>query len=377
MAGIYLHIPFCKQACHYCDFHFTTSLKYKDELLQAMFKELDLRQSYLQYETIETIYFGGGTPSLVGATEIQYLIDKISQNFSISASAEITLEANPDDLDHVTVRAFRSTAINRFSIGIQSFFEEDLRWMNRAHNAAEADSAVKRVQDAGFGNITLDLIYGYPLLTNEKWKSNIHKAIDLNIPHISAYGMTVEPKTALASFIGKGTQQAMNEQQSSEQYLSLINLLTDAGFEHYETSNFAKPDCYSKHNTNYWKGETYLGIGPSAHSYNRTSRQWNIANNAKYIDGILKGTPASELENLTLENRINEYIMTSLRTSWGMDIGKIEKDFGPDYKKQIEKGLDPYVKKEQITLKSNIAILTNSGKLYADRIASDLFIILN
>jgi oxygen-independent coproporphyrinogen-3 oxidase len=342
-----------------------------------MFKELDLRQSYLQYETIETIYFGGGTPSLVGATEIQYLIDKISQNFSISASAEITLEANPDDLDHVTVRAFRSTAINRFSIGIQSFFEEDLRWMNRAHNAAEADSAVKRVQDAGFGNITLDLIYGYPLLTNEKWKSNIHKAIDLNIPHISAYGMTVEPKTALASFIGKGTQQAMNEQQSSEQYLSLINLLTDAGFEHYETSNFAKPDCYSKHNTNYWKGETYLGIGPSAHSYNRTSRQWNIANNAKYIDGILKGTPASELENLTLENRINEYIMTSLRTSWGMDIGKIEKDFGPDYKKQIEKGLDPYVKKEQITLKSNIAILTNSGKLYADRIASDLFIILN
>jgi oxygen-independent coproporphyrinogen-3 oxidase len=342
-----------------------------------MFKELDLRQSYLQYETIETIYFGGGTPSLVGATEIQYLIDKISQNFSVSASAEITLEANPDDLDHVTVRDFRSTAINRFSIGIQSFFEEDLRWMNRAHNAAEADSAVKRVQDAGFGNITLDLIYGYPLLTNEKWKSNIQKAIDLEIPHVSAYGMTVEPKTALASFIGKGTQQAMNEQQSSEQYLSLINLLTDAGFEHYETSNFAKLDCYSKHNTNYWKGETYLGIGPSAHSYNRTSRQWNIANNAKYINGILKGTPASELENLTLENRINEYIMTSLRTSWGMDLGKIEKDFGPDYKKQIEKGLDPYVEKEQITLKSNIAILTNSGKLYADRIASDLFIILN
>jgi oxygen-independent coproporphyrinogen-3 oxidase len=376
MAGIYIHIPFCKQACHYCDFHFTTSLKYKDELLEAMFKELDLRQSYLQHETLETIYFGGGTPSLIGATQIQKLIDKIRQSYSVSASAEITIEANPDDLDHHTVRDFKSTAINRFSIGIQSFYEEDLRWMNRAHNALEADSSVKRVQDAGFENITLDLIYGYPLLTDEKWKSSIQKVIDLNIPHVSAYGMTVEPKTVLASFVKKGSQPAMNEQQSSEQYLSLIETLTGAGFEHYETSNFAKPGCYSKHNTNYWKGELYLGIGPSAHSYNRTSRQWNIANNAKYIDGILEGTPAVEFEKLTLENRINEYIMTSLRTLWGMDLNKIEQEFGLDYRKQIEKGLNSYIEKEHITIENDIVTLTNSGKLFADRIASDLFILL-
>jgi oxygen-independent coproporphyrinogen-3 oxidase len=249
--------------------------------------------------------------------------------------------------------------------------------MNRAHNALEADSSVKRVQDAGFENITLDLIYGYPLLTDEKWKSNIQKVIDLNIPHVSAYGMTVEPKTVLASFVKKGSQPAMNEQQSSEQYLSLIETLTGAGFEHYETSNFAKPGCYSKHNTNYWKGELYLGIGPSAHSYNRTSRQWNIANNAKYIDGILKGTPVKELETLSLENRINEYIMTSLRTSWGMDLSRIERDFGLNYKNQVQDSLKSYLKRGQIILEKDIVILTNSGKLYADRIASDLFIINN
>lgn len=374
MAGIYLHIPFCKKACHYCDFHFTTSLKYKEELLDAMHKELELQQTYLQGQVIETIYFGGGTPSLIGASEIQKLIDKILHIHTVSPNAEITLEANPDDLDLTTVRALKHTHINRFSIGIQSFFEEDLVWMNRAHNAAEADSSVKRVQDAGFENITLDLIYGYPILSDQKWKSNIEKVINLGVPHVSAYGMTVEPQTALASFINKGKQQPMNEQQSAEQYLTLIEMLQNAGFDHYETSNFAKPGCYSKHNTNYWKGVSYLGIGPSAHSFNGGSRQWNIANNAKYIDGILKGIIPAEHEILSIENRVNEYIMTSLRTMWGMDLNRIAIEFGQDYKKHIENNMQEFIDAEHISLNDNIATLTNRGKLFADKIASELFI---
>jgi len=374
MAGIYLHIPFCKQACHYCDFHFTTSLKYKDELLHAMHSELDLQLRYLDKQCIETIYFGGGTPSLIGATEIQKLIDKIMQIHTVKADAEITLEANPDDLNHATVRDLKHTNINRFSIGIQSFFEEDLLWMNRAHNAAEADSSVKRVQDAGFENITLDLIYGYPLLSDQKWKSNLKKAIDLNIPHVSAYAMTVEPKTALASFIAKGKQETMNESQSAAQYLELIESLSEAGFEHYETSNFAKPGCYSKHNTNYWKGVSYLGIGPSAHSFNGETRQWNVANNAKYIDGILNGNIPAEQEVLTTANRVNEYIMTSLRTKWGMNLNEIESRFGSDYKAQIEEDLQPFVEENHIILDNNVATLTSQGKLFADRISSELFV---
>jgi oxygen-independent coproporphyrinogen-3 oxidase len=374
MAGIYLHIPFCKQACHYCDFHFTTSLKYKDELLHAMHSELDLQLRYLDKQCIETIYFGGGTPSLIGATEIQKLIDKIMQIHTVKADAEITLEANPDDLNHATVRDLKHTNINRFSIGIQSFFEEDLLWMNRAHNAAEADSSVKRVQDAGFENITLDLIYGYPLLSDQKWKSNLKKAIDLNIPHVSAYAMTVEPKTALASFIAKGKQETMNESQSAAQYLELIESLSEAGFEHYETSNFAKPGCYSKHNANYWKGVSYLGIGPSAHSFNGETRQWNVANNAKYIDGILNGNIPAEQEVLTTANRVNEYIMTSLRTKWGMNLNEIESRFGSDYKAQIEEDLQPFVEENHIILDNNVATLTSQGKLFADRISSELFV---
>ena len=374
MAGIYLHIPFCKQACHYCDFHFTTSLKYKDELLQAMHSELDLQQSYLGKQNIETIYFGGGTPSLIGATEIQKLIDKIMQIHTVKADAEITLEANPDDLDLATVRDLKHTNINRFSIGIQSFFEEDLLWMNRAHNAAEADSSVKRVQDAGFENITLDLIYGYPLLSDQKWRSNIKKVVELSIPHVSAYAMTVEPKTALASFIAKGKQETMNESQNAAQYLELIESLSEAGFEHYETSNFAKPGCYSKHNTNYWKGVSYLGIGPSAHSFNGETRQWNVANNAKYIDGILNGNIPAEQEVLTTTNRVNEYIMTSLRTKWGMNLNEIESRFGSDYKAQIEEDLQPFVEKNHIILENNVATLTSQGKLFADRISSELFV---
>jgi len=373
MAGIYLHIPFCKKACHYCDFHFTTSLKYKDELLQAMHAELQLQKGYLK-EPVETIYFGGGTPSVIGAGEIQKLLDSISSLNTVSNNAEITLEANPDDLSQENVKALKQTQINRFSIGIQSFFEEDLRWMNRAHNASEAESSVKRAQDAGFENITIDLIYGYPLLSNEKWKSNIRKAIELEVPHISAYSMTVEDKTALANAIRKGKQPKMNESQSAEQFLILMEMLEEAGFEHYEISNFAKPGCYSRHNSNYWKGIPYLGIGPSAHSFNGNTRHWDIPNNAKYIDSLLKGQIPSETEILTQENKLNEYIMTSLRTIWGMDLMKVEADFGSDYRKLVTSAMEEFLDKGWINIHENIVRLTKEGKLFADNIAAELFV---
>jgi oxygen-independent coproporphyrinogen-3 oxidase len=374
MAGVYLHIPFCKKACHYCDFHFTTSLGYKEELLQSIGHELLLRRDYLQGEAINTIYFGGGTPSLVGASNIQKVIDIIIADFTVTSDAEITLEANPDDLSTSYVKELRQTDINRLSIGVQSFYEEDLIWMNRAHNAGEAENALKLVQDAGFENLTLDLIYGYPLLTNEKWKANLQKVVDLRIPHVSAYSMTVESQTALASFISKGRQKPMDDSQSAEQYLALIKMLSSAGLDHYETSNFALPGSYSKHNTNYWKGVPYLGIGPSAHSFNGTSRQWNVSNNAKYMSAIASGIIPAEIEILTPQDRLNEYLMTSLRTAWGVDLRKIETDFGADYKNLVQSGLEEFVAKRHVVVQHGVAKLTSTGKLFADQITSDLFV---
>lgn len=374
MAGIYLHIPFCKKACHYCDFHFSTSPQYKEPMLKALRHELLLRKNYLGNQSIETIYFGGGTPSLLSANELQVLLGEIVDQFDVSSNAEITIEANPDDLNPQRVKELRQTLINRFSIGIQSFFEEDLRWMNRAHSAIEAQSSIKRVQDAGFENITADLIYGYPLLSNPKWEHNIQELIQLHIPHISSYSMTVEPATALSTFIKKGEQKAMDEGQSAAQFLILMEQLKEAGFEHYEISNFAKPGSYSKHNSNYWEGVSYLGIGPSAHSFNGESRQWNISNNAKYIDQIQNGKIPSEIEVLTKENRINEYIMTSLRTSKGMDLNKIKDQFGSDYANEIKNDLEPLTEKNWILMNDQLITLTTDGKLFADHIASELFI---
>jgi len=374
MAGIYLHIPFCKQACHYCDFHFSTSLKYKDELLAALHAELVLRKEYLQQQTIESIYFGGGTPSILSAKEINQILDTIYANFNVAPIVEITLEANPDDLIREKVRELSTSPINRFSIGIQSFFEEDLRWMNRAHNAQEAESAIKRVQDSGFENITADLIYGYPLLTDVKWISNIQQIIDMEIPHLSAYSMTIEPQTALASFIRKGSQTPMNEGQSADQFLMLMKMITDNGFEQYEISNFARNGHYSKHNTNYWKGVPYLGIGPSAHSFNGISRQWNVANNNKYISAILLKEIPAENEVLTKTDKFNEYIMTSLRTKWGMDLNYLKNNFPSEFVQEMESVLQENISHGKIKQENEIYILTTKGKLLADQIASELFI---
>jgi len=372
MAGIYLHIPFCKQACHYCDFHFSTSLQYKPQLLQALVKEIELQKTYLQNETIETIYFGGGTPSVLESAEIQLLIDTITRLYTVSSSAEITLEANPDDLNKAKVQALRQTPVNRFSIGIQSFFDDDLQWMNRVHRADEAEAAVKRAQDMGFENLTVDLIYGYPLLTDVKWKYNLDKVFELDVPHVSTYSMTVEPGTALDSFVKKKKQPAMNEQQSAEQFNVLMDAMQTHGFEHYEISNFCKPGHYSRHNSNYWRGVKYLGIGPSAHSYNGDTRQWNIANNAKYIQSIEDGKILAETEELTEANRLNEYIMTSLRTMWGLDLDKLN-TIAAGASDQLLIAAQSYFEREWIIQKNNVIYLTPTGKLYADAIAADLF----
>ena len=262
MAGIYIHIPFCKQACYYCDFHFSTSMQYKDDMLQALINEIKLQKDYLANETIETIYFGGGTPSVLSADEISLIINTITGLHTVSAEAEITIEANPDDLNKSKLQALRQTDINRFSIGIQSFFDEDLLWMNRVHRAEEAEASVKRAQDIGFENITVDLIYGYPLLSDDKWKQNINRAFELDVPHVSCYSMTVEPQTALASFIKKKKQPAMDDKQSAAQFITLMDAMQTQGFEHYEISNFCKPGHYSRHNSNYWKGYKIPGYRP-------------------------------------------------------------------------------------------------------------------
>lgn len=341
-----------------------------------MLKEIELRASYLEDNKVESLYFGGGTPSILEAKEIDQLIGQVAKYFEISPSAEITLEANPDDLDKKKVQDLRNTEINRFSIGIQSFYEEDLIWMNRAHNSEEARSSIMRVQDSGFENITCDLIYGFPLLTNSKWKGNMQQLIDLDVPHISSYSMTVEKKTALAHMINKGSTPALNEEQSAEQMLMLVDTLTSSGYEHYEISNFAKPDRYARHNSNYWKGKSYLGIGPSAHSFNGTSRSWNIANNALYIKGILAKELPLETEQLSKNDRFNEYVMTSLRTKWGIDIKYVEREFGSDYLNSLLENIEEYEYKKDVNISDQgIITLTPTGKLLADQIASELFIL--
>ena len=373
---IYFHIPFCKQACHYCDFHFSTSLKYKEEVLSALHKELAQRAGYLEDRKVQSIYFGGGTPSILEPSEIQRLIDRVSHHFDIDPQAEITLEANPDDLTADKTRALKQTAINRFSIGIQSFFEEDLIWMNRAHNAREADTSIKRVQDAGFENITCDLIYGYPLLSDEKWVNNIDKLLELDIPHISSYAMTVESRTALAHQIKTGRTSAILDDQAERQMRILITKLTGQSYEHYEISNFAKGKKYARHNTNYWRGKHYLGIGPSAHSYNGISRSWNVANNTKYITGIQQGTKYQEIEILSKTNSYNEYIMTSLRTMWGIAPQQIQDKFGTDFLSYFVKEVRPFIEEEKVKLDSDGSYkLTEEGKLFADFIASELFLV--
>ncbi|MFA4867126.1 MAG: radical SAM family heme chaperone HemW [Pedobacter sp.] len=374
MSGIYIHIPFCKKACTYCDFHFSTSLKYVDEMTDAICKEIILKKGRIT-DQIGSIYFGGGTPSVLPYKNFEKIFDTIIKNFSVHSGAEITIEANPDDLDAKKIADLRTLPVNRFSIGIQSFFEEDLIWMNRAHNAREAEDCVKRSQDAGFENLSIDLIYGYPLLTDMKWLSNINKAIELQTPHLSAYSLTVEPKTVLAKSIKKGLQPPVNDEQSASQFITLIEKLKTGGYEQYEISNFSMPGKYAVHNTNYWRGVPYLGIGPSAHGFDGLTRYLNIPNNAHYLKHLLNGELAETVEELTDYDRFNEYIMTSLRTMWGTDLNKIAADFGKLFLNDTLKSIQPFIEKQWLNNLDNHLVLTQEGKLFADYIASELFLI--
>ena len=372
MSGIYIHIPFCKQACHYCDFHFSTSLKNKELVLEAIQKELILRAVELKGDVVKTIYFGGGTPSLLTLEEINVLLKTIETHYSIIKNPEITLEANPDDLSEEKIIALSKTKINRLSIGIQSFFEEDLKMMNRAHSAFEANECLQ-IATRYFSNITIDLIYGVPGLTNERWKENLQKAFDLGINHISSYALTVEEKTALASFIKNKTYPALDENLALEQFQILVSETEKNGFIQYEISNFGKPDYFSKHNMSYWKGATYLGIGPSAHSFSKNERSWNVANNSKYLKTLQQNELPSEKEKLTKTDQYNEYVMTGLRTIFGVSMEIIRNDFGVDFEKYIQKEMQPFLKNETLLFENELLTTTSKGKFLADGIAAQLF----
>ncbi|WP_394758005.1 radical SAM family heme chaperone HemW [Flavobacterium sp.] len=372
MAGIYIHIPFCKQACHYCDFHFSTSLKKKDEMVLAIAKEIVMRKSEFKNDLIETIYFGGGTPSILEVSDLKFLIDEVYKHYKVSENPEITIEANPDDLSENHLIELSTTPINRLSIGIQSFFEEDLKLMNRAHNSAEAKKCLE-IATQYFDNISVDLIYGTPGLSNERWLENIQIALDLNIPHISSYALTVEPKTALHKFIKDGIIPQPDDAVAHEQFLILVDTLEKNKFIHYELSNFGKENYFSRNNSAYWLGKKYIGIGPSAHSYDGKNRSWNVSNNAIYLKSISENQLPSETEILSESDRYNEYVMTGLRTIWGVSLDKIEAEFGERYHKYLIQNAQKYLDNGKLILENNVLRTTRKGKFFCDGIASDLF----
>jgi oxygen-independent coproporphyrinogen-3 oxidase len=345
------------------------------DLLEAMRRELQSRRNYLEGETIETIYFGGGTPSLLPTDDIQRILDDICKHFHVVAKPEITLEANPDDLTYHKIIELARTPVNRLSIGIQSFRNQDLQWMNRAHTTAQADFSVKCAQDRGFENITIDLIYSIPGLSERDWLENIRKAVDLQVQHISAYSLTIEPKTAFGNQLAKQELQPVDDQISGTQFIALVNELKRCGFEQYEVSNFCLPGMQSKHNSAYWLGKNYLGIGPSAHSFNGTSRQWNVANNPRYSKGWMNGIPEFEIEKLDDRTRLNEYLMTRLRTTWGIELDYIQHAFGVDLWQTENDLLSQLIQDGLMTKENSTLTLTTTGLLQADRIASELFIL--
>lgn len=371
MAGIYIHIPYCKQACHYCDFHFSVKQETRTAFVNSLVSEISLQKNYLGGEKVETVYFGGGTPSLLSEAELRKIFETLHQHFEIETNAEITFEANPDDLTKEKISSLKSTEINRFSIGIQSFFDHHLKWMNRAHHAQEAEDCIKRAQDAGFVNITIDLIYGLPDLTDEEWEQNLATSFALGIRHLSCYSLTVEPRTALAHFISTGKSRKLNDEQAARHFEMLMQRMKEQGWLHYEISNFATEEKFiSQHNSAYWKGKKYLGLGPSAHSFNGTSRQWNARNNHLHIDSLEKGVIPFEKEDLTKIQRINERIMTELRTMWGLPIS----DFGFSISNLLSAKSRPFINEKLLETKNDSLVLTDKGKLIADKIVLDLML---
>ena len=374
MSGIYIHIPFCKQACHYCDFHFSTNLKKKDEMVLALAKEIEMRKSEFQEEIVETIYFGGGTPSILEISDLKFLIDAVYRNFKVAENPEITVEANPDDLTENRIIELSKNKVNRLSIGIQSFFEDDLKLMNRAHNVEEAKSCLK-IATQYFDNISIDLIYGIPEMSNEKWLQNIETALSFKVPHISSYALTVEPKTALHSFIQKGIIPQPDDEVAQEHFQILVDKLSENEFIHYELSNFGKENYFSKNNSSYWLGKKYIGIGPSAHSYDGKNRGWNVSNNSLYIKSIQENKLPIEIETLTKTDRYNEYVMTGLRTIWGVSLNKIEQEFGETYLHYLNQQAAKFIEDHLLFVDDNILRTTKKGKFLSDGIASDLFLL--
>ncbi len=386
MSGLYIHIPFCKQACHYCDFHFSTSMGKKEAMILALRKELVLRKDEFKDEVVDTIYFGGGTPSVLTIGELQLLIDAVYKNYKVSKNPEITIEVNPDDLhcdpkiltersrsDNI-FKAYLKVGINRLSIGIQSFFDEDLKLMNRAHSAVEAEKSLSE-SVRHFDNISIDLIYGMPNMTNERWKRNLEKALSFKIPHISSYALTVEPKTALAAFIKKGKVKPIDGKMAQEHFNILIEVMDAAGYVNYEISNFGKPGYFSRNNSSYWLGKKYIGIGPSAHSYDGVRRGWNINNNPKYLKSLEKNELPITIEVLSKTDRYNEYIMTGLRTIWGVSLDRVDKEFGKKHFDYLKERSQKYIEQELLTLADDVLLTAKKGKFLADGIAADLFFI--
>lgn len=369
MIGIYIHVPFCKQACHYCNFHFSTNQSRKSDFVKALLIEIELRKDELLNQEVASIYFGGGTPSLLPISELKDIFDALSKHFLISPNAEITLEANPDDINKEKLEDWQNLSINRISLGIQSFHSKALEWMNRAHSSSEALEALRLIQEVGFKNITADLIYGIPNISDEQWRSDILTLTKDKIPHISAYSLTVEENTALAYFVKKGTSPPILEEQANRQFNILIDTLEELGYEHYEISNFALPGMEAKHNSSYWLDRHYIGFGPSAHSYNGISRYWNEANNGKYIDALLSGKmPPKEIEMLTAAQKFNEYVLTRLRTHWGCNLHEMPEPFKSSFIQEVKTFVP-----EMVYESGGNYVLTRKGKMWADHISSQLF----
>ncbi|MBX2934175.1 MAG: radical SAM family heme chaperone HemW [Ferruginibacter sp.] len=373
MPGIYIHIPFCKQACHYCNFHFSTSMGQKEKMINAICKEISLYAPHQHKETIATLYFGGGTPSILHEDELKKIFDSLHQQFSFADDIEITLEANPDDITDKKLQQWKLLGINRLSVGIQSFLDEELLWMNRVHTAAESLVCIDKIQAAGFTNFSVDLIYGSPILNDDNWKKNVAMVIEKNIPHVSCYALTVEPRTALRTMIAQQKKQDVDTEKQSRQFLMLMNWMKAAGYEHYEISNFAKPGYRSRHNSSYWTGDSYYAFGPAAHGFDGKKRWWNIANNSLYIQSLQNNIIPFEQETLTKTQQLNEYIMTMLRTIEGLDLNYIVHHFGEEKSFILKDTSRKYESTGMLKINNNLIVLTDKGKLFADGIAAALF----
>ncbi len=376
MAGIYVHIPFCRQACHYCDFHFNTSLRNKDEMLSALAAEAEARKGFFGTPSpvIETVYIGGGTPSLLSADEIHRLFGAITRLFEVHPSAEVTLEANPEDLSPAFLQALRQGPVNRLSIGIQSFRDEDLGYMHRVHDADTAARALADTLAAGFGDVSVDLIFGTPTLTMAGWQQNVETVLALPVTHLSCYALTVESGTALDKLIRKKRKPAVDEEQAAAQFEWLMERAGEAGFEHYEISNLCRPGHAARHNSSYWKGMPYLGLGPSAHSYDGTVRSWNVSHNRRYIESVRAGMPEYRMEKLTPADRYNEYVLTALRTSWGVSGDRLTGDHGARLAMHFAGRVQPWIERGLVRQEADNFYLTRKGMLVADRVAADLFV---